>query len=117
MVIGKPSVFCGFTFFGEVDAAEPFESGTLFLPRFQIVKKNKNCCLIINFPLQQPEYKSQVIEKIEQQIESISWSDLEQLEQDKKSLLSVDREQSQDPDYFKSVVESALDSNRGGRIK
>ena len=116
LAIGKPSVFCGFTFFNHVDAAEPFRSGTLFLPRFQIVKKNKNCCLIINFPLQQPEYKSQVITKIEQYIDAIDWSDLEQLAENENCLRSTDRQQTQDPNYFKSVVESALDSIAAGEL-
>ena len=116
LAIGKPSIFCSFTFFAEVESAEPFESGTLFLPRFQIVKKNKNCCLIVNFPIRQEKYRSQILSRIEQRIESIDWSDLQQLEQDEGSLLSVDREQSQDPKYFKSVVESALTSIAAGEL-
>ena len=51
LAIGKPSVFCSFTFFADPHDSEPFESSTLFLPRFQIVKKNKNCCFIVNYPL------------------------------------------------------------------
>lgn len=110
LAIGKPSVFCGFTFFAEVQESEPFKSGTLFLPRFQIVKKNKSCCLIVNFPLQESKDKSSVLEHLEQTVNAIDWSDLEQLEESDSSLLSINREQSQDPDYFKSVVKSALNS-------
>ncbi|MEL6927710.1 MAG: isochorismate synthase [Cyanobacteria bacterium J06600_6] len=116
LVIGKPSVFCAFTFFAEVKDSEPFKSGTLFLPRFQIVKKNKNCCLIVNFPIEKGEDKKSVIEQIEQKVNSINWSDLEQLKREESSLLSVDRQQSQDPNYFKTVVKSALNSIAEGKM-
>ena len=115
LAIGKPSVFCGFTFFDEVKQSEPFKSGTLFLPRFHVVKKNKSCCLIVNFPLQKDQDKSRVIEQIEQKINSIDWSVLEK-SQEESSLLSVDRDRSQDPEYFKSVVSSALDLIAAGEL-
>ncbi|MEO1669915.1 MAG: isochorismate synthase, partial [Cyanobacteria bacterium J06631_2] len=108
LVIGKPSVFCGFTFSAEVQESEPFKSGTLFLPRFQIVKKNKNCCLIINFPLHEGGDKSLLVEQIEQKVSTIDWSTLDRLEESDSSLQSVNRQQSQDTDYFKSAVKSAL---------
>ncbi|MEM6613806.1 MAG: isochorismate synthase [Cyanobacteria bacterium P01_C01_bin.72] len=110
LVIGKPSVFCSFTFLAEVQESEPFKSGTLFLPRFQIVKKNKNCCLIINFPLHEGDDKSSIIEQIEQKVNTIDWSTLVWLEESASNLESVNRQQFQDTDYFKSVVESALNS-------
>ncbi|MEL6495648.1 MAG: isochorismate synthase [Cyanobacteria bacterium J06623_7] len=110
LALGKPSVFCSFTFFAEIEDAEPFKSGTLFLSRFQIVKKNKNCCFIVNFPLAPEHDKTEAIAQINQKVNSINWSDLESLEEPEDSLLSANREQSQDLDYFKSVVTSALDS-------
>ena len=116
LAIGKPSVFCSFTFFPEVKKSEPFSSGTLFLPRFQIVKKNKNCCLIVNFPWEEEQNKDLVIQQIEHKVNNINWSNLEQLEKEDCSLLSVDRQQSQDSDYFKSVVESALNSIATGEL-
>ena len=115
LAIGKPSVFCSFTFFAEVEESEPFKSGILFLPRFQIVKKNKNCCLIINFPINEQQDKDLVIKQIEQRVNNINWSNLGQLEED-CSLLSVDREQFQDSNYFKSVVKSALNSIAAGEL-
>lgn len=116
LMLGKPSVFCGFSFFADVQETEPFKSGTLFLPRFQVVKKNKNCCLIVNFPLHQEQDKSYVIEQIKQSVNNIDWSTLGGLDEADNSLLSVNREQSQDPDYFKSVVKSALDSIAAGEL-
>ena len=110
LALGKPSVFCSFTFFAEVEESEPFRSGTLFLPRFQIVKKNKNCCLIVNFPLPAGQDKSEAIARINQKVNDVNWSDLSRIDESDRNLLSVDREQSQDTDYFKSVVTSAIES-------
>lgn len=107
----KPGVFCSFTFFADVPDSEPFPAGTMFLPRFQIVKKNKNCYLIVNFPLNQGQKASSLLQQIKQKANSVDWSTMEQLSIPKNnSLLSTAREQSQDIDYFKSVVQSALDS-------
>ncbi len=115
--ISKPGVFCGFTFFSEVKESEPFRSGTLFLPRFQIVKKNKSCYLIVNFPLNQGQNKSSLLQQIKLKATSVDWSEVEQITvSGNNSLLSIDREQSQDPDYFKSVVQSALDSIDKGEL-
>jgi menaquinone-specific isochorismate synthase len=116
LILGKPSVFCGFTFFADIEESEPFKSGTLFLPRFQIVKKNKHCCLIVNFPLHQGHDKSYVLEQIKQKANTINWSALNRLAEDDYGLLSVNREQSQDSDYFKSVVASAISSIEAGEL-
>ena len=125
LAISKPSVFCGFSFFTEVEESEPFKSGTLFLPRFQIVKKNKSCCLIVNFPVDKEQNKRFCLEQIRQKVKEIDWSALEQLSaNENNSLLSIDRDRggsplahrTQDPDYFKSVVRSSLDSIAAGEI-
>lgn len=114
----KPSVFCSFTFFADGES-EPFKPGTLFLPRFQIVKKNKNCCLIVNFPLKQGQDKNQIIQQIEQRINKLNWSAIEELDQSKNSknnLFSLDRDRVCDPVYFKSAIASALDSIAAGEL-
>ena len=109
LAIGKPSVFCSFTFFNDIEKSQPFKSGTLFLPRFQIVKKNKNCCLIVNFPLAKGQAENQVIKAIKQKLDSINWTALEELNVNKSNqFLSVDRKQHQDAEYFKTVVTSVL---------
>ena len=109
--LGKPSVFCSFTFFADPQESEPFKSGTLFLPRFQIVKKNKNCCLIVNYPLAPEQDKSHFVNLIQQKLNNINWSDVERLNgKGENSFLSTERDQCQDPNYFKSVVASALDA-------
>lgn len=111
LALGKPSVFCSFTFFADPKDSEPFKSGTLFLPRFQIVKKNKNCCFIINYPLPKGHSKQEFVNHTQQKLNNINWSSLEQLDiAEENTLLSKERDQTQDTDYFKSVVTSALDS-------
>lgn len=116
LIAGKPSVFCGFTFFADVEESEPFKSGTLFLPRFQIVKKNKNCCLIVNFPLHQGQDKNYVLEQIKQKVDNLDWSSFKRLDEEDCSFLSVNRQQSQDPNYFKTVVKSVLSSIAAGEL-
>lgn len=111
IAIGKPSVFCSFTFFANPKKSEPFRSGTLFLPRFQIVKKNKNCCFIVNYPLQQGQNKSDFVNYTQQKLNNINWADFKQLNIDgEDTLLSTERDLSQDSNYFKSVITSALNS-------
>jgi menaquinone-specific isochorismate synthase len=111
LTIGKPSVFCSFTFFNDSDHSQPFKSGTLFLPRFQIVKKHKNCCLIVNFPLPEKQQENAVAKEIKQKLNNINWASFKKPNIDENNrLLSINREQSQDSDYFKSVVASALDA-------
>ncbi len=111
LAIGKPGVFCSFTFFADPQKTEPFKSGTLFLPRFQIVKKNKNCCLIVNFPLKKEQEKEVIVKQIKQKVNNINWSALGSLNTNEEdSLLPIDRAQSQDTKYFRSVVTSALDA-------
>ena len=116
LAIAKPSVFCSFSFFADVDRSAPFKSGTLFLPRFQIVKKNKNCCLIVNFPVAKGQDKDLYIEQLERQIERVDWSAVAQLNCSQYELSSLDRQQLQDPNYFKTVVESSLNSIAEGEL-
>ncbi|MBE9048291.1 isochorismate synthase [Pleurocapsales cyanobacterium LEGE 10410] len=115
LTIAKPSVFCSFTFFADRES-EPFKPGTLFLPRFQIVKKNKSCCLVVNFPLQRGQDKHRIIQQIEQRINKINWSALETLDTNEHKLFSIDRDRICDPNYFKSAIVSALDSIAAGEL-
>ena len=111
VAIGKPNVFCSFTFFQDPKESEPFQSGTLFLPRFQIVKKNKSCCFIVNYPLRKGESASKFVKHTQQKLNNINWADLEQLDTVAgEGLLTAERDRIQDPGYFKSVVTSALNS-------
>lgn len=107
---GKPCIFCNFTFFSEV-SNEHFPVSTLFLPRLQIVKKNRNYCLIVNFPLQESDRESLVVKQINQKINQINWSDLTVRVSD--TLVhseAIDLAEAKNSKHFKSVVSSALNS-------
>ena len=107
--ISKPSVFCSFTFFPDTDTSQPFRAGTLFLPRFQIIKKNKSCYLIINYPLSANQNESQIIKQIKQKVSSTNWRNLAPTNANlNNSLLSIERDL--ESDYFKEVVTSALNA-------
>ena len=107
----NPSIFCSFTFFTKQKQEDTFAGGTLFLPRFQVVKKNKNCWLIINFPLAESQDEKILSNQLEKTIQSINWIEFETLEiQSDSDGLPVPNSVGKNSDYFKSVVTSALNS-------
>ena len=107
----KPCIFCSFGFFPTHKKSNAFSAATIFLPRFQIVKKNRNCFFIVNFPLKDGREETTVTKQIKQRIKQIDWRSLEQLDVQPNSNSSmVDRSQGKNSNYFKSVVASALDS-------
>ena len=119
LAVSNPSVFCSFSFFSKQRQEDSFAGGTLFLPRFQITKKNKNCWLIINFPLSKSQNEKVINDQLETAIESINWLELETLEEqcERSSVSFMDQEglivpnyTVKNSDYFKSVVSSALNS-------
>ncbi|MGF1540322.1 MAG: isochorismate synthase MenF [Pleurocapsa sp.] len=107
----NPSIFCSFTFFSQQKQEDIFSSGTLFLPRFQIAKKNKTCWLIINFPLAESQDKKNIRERLEKSIKIIDWRELEKLEiSSDRDTFAIPSTETKNSDYFKSVVTSALNS-------
>ena len=119
LAVSNPSVFCSFSFFSKQRQEDSFAGGTLFLPRFQITKKNKNCWLIINFPLSESQNEKVINDQLETAVKSINWLELETLEEqcERSSVSFIDRDDLVVPnytvknsDYFKSVVSSALNS-------
>ncbi len=111
----NPSIFCSFTFFSKQKQKDSFTGGTLFLPRFQVAKKNKNCWLIINFPLAESQDEKNISQRLEKSIQSIDWRELETLEipstySRERDGLVVPNSAEKNSDYFKSVVTSALNS-------
>ncbi|BAU64920.1 isochorismate synthase [Stanieria sp. NIES-3757] len=107
-----PHLFCTFTFFPDADKSySPFPAATVFLPRLQIIKKNKSCILIVNVPVNYADNSKLIVEEIKQKINSIDWS----LQQKISSEINEDfannyNSISEDSEYFKSVVTSALNS-------
>ena len=67
----NPYLFCSFTFFPNSDEDTAFPAATVFLPRFQVVRKNKNCFFIVNYPLKSPQKRQSISSQVQQKINSI----------------------------------------------
>ena len=111
----EPNIFCSFTFFTECNKSySTFPAATIFLPRFQIVKKNKNCIFIVNLPVNENEDIEDLTKEIKQKINSFNWSHYETIESDRtlenKAENNQNNSEKDNSEYFKSVVTSALNS-------
>jgi menaquinone-specific isochorismate synthase len=111
-IIGQPSIFCSFTFFSDSIVDKTFFPGaTVFLPRFQIVRRHKSCLLIINTPLNETESSNQAIENLKQEIARIDWSQLTSIDRSLQENSAADVSTPlADARHFKSTVTEALDS-------
>ena len=86
---------------------------SIFLPRFQITKKNKSYFLIINFPLHNQQEIKPLISRLCQKTKSIDWEKYQQpiinakkpRDWNNQNLFSA-----ANSGYFKSTVRSALES-------
>ena len=109
-----PHLFCSFTFFTECNKSySPFPAATIFLPRFQVFKKNKNCVFVINLPVNNNEKIQTLTEEIRQKINTFDWSDRENLNIDtnlENNWQKRDSSSKENSDYLKSVVTSSLNS-------
>ena len=109
-----PHLFCSFTFFPECNKSySPFPAATIFLPRFQVVKKNKNCVFIVNIPVNTNEKISNLTEEIRQKINTFDWSNQENINIDnslRNNWQKSNNSAKDNQDYFKSVVTSSLNS-------
>lgn len=112
-------IFCSFSFFpryqSEIATAKTASNSPaakVFLPRFQVTKKNKNYFLIINYPLTHPSERERAIEQIEQKIARIDWTKYENIIPQQKEATWDEQNlfSSENSQYFKSTVRSALDS-------
>ncbi|MDJ0576792.1 MAG: isochorismate synthase [Xenococcaceae cyanobacterium MO_234.B1] len=109
----NPYLFCSFTFFPNSDEDTAFPAATVFLPRFQVVRKNKNCFFIVNYPLKSPQKRQSILSQVQQKINSIDWSQYTQLVNSKITGENFDNETqaaNANQEHFKSIVISALDS-------
>lgn len=107
-------IFCSFSFFNDaalINSSHP--AATIFLPRFQVTKRNKNYFLLVNVPLEDQQNLKQLKNQLKQKIKAIDWSEYstfsatqtERVKWEEQNLFSPQNSQ-----YFKSTVRSALDS-------
>ena len=111
-------IFCSFSFFPKSDELAAAEtesnspSATVFLPRFQITKKNKNYFFLVNYPVDDLSNKKEVIRQIQQKIDRINWSQYATISNEVKEATWQDKNlfSAENSQYFKSTVRSALNS-------
>ena len=69
----KPLFFCSFSFFDNHSQKDyPFPPGTIFLPKWQITRKNKNCFLIGNLLINADLNIEKTLEELWQKITAIN---------------------------------------------
>ena len=109
-----PRIFCSFSFFSDVSASDrDFPPATVFLPRFQLIKQNKKCFLVVNYPLRNPQEESIVIRKLNYKLKTIDWQQQEHLIINEKIESNWEQQNifsSEHSQYFRNVVGSALRS-------
>jgi menaquinone-specific isochorismate synthase len=114
LTASKPCIFCSFSFFAESKQSHTFPAATVFLPRFQVVRKNKTCLIIVNFPLTEGQKEKVVVKQIEKYLQALDWACLEKVYSSSQStvrdLSSLAQGQRENSNYFESVVTSALSS-------
>ena len=67
-----PHFFCGFGFFDQnTQANYPFPAATVFLPRWQVVVKNKHCTLIMNTMINSGVNIQRILQNLQNKIEII----------------------------------------------
>jgi menaquinone-specific isochorismate synthase len=107
-------IFCSFSFFDNTeltDSSHP--AATIFLPRFQVTKRNKNSFLLVNIPLNNRQNLKEIKNLLKQRIQAINWSECSSFSASEKK--QVDWEEQnlfspQNSQYFKATVGSALNS-------
>ena len=110
----EAKIFCSFSFFERAENPQSSTpTATIFLPRFQITRKHKNCFLIVNFPFQNQENLKVIKTQLNRQTKAIDWSQYEKFSTVEKRLTDWEEQNlfsRQNSQYFKTIVRSALDS-------
>lgn len=113
-LFAKPLFFCSFSFFDtNLQQNYPFSPGTIFLPKWQIARKNKRCILVANILISRNLNIESVLQKLWQKI-----TDINNLKYDFVSLndskAKFIKNPITKPSKFKLSVLSALEDIRKG---
>jgi menaquinone-specific isochorismate synthase len=105
-----PHFFCSFTFFDRSNfERSPFPAGTIFLPKFQVYKKNSSCTLVVNLAVSERDNIKYLLEQLNREIKNINWSNYDGSnfanEDFRQPKLHAKIEQAYD---FQQIVNSAL---------
>ncbi|MGH2415524.1 MAG: isochorismate synthase, partial [Brasilonema sp.] len=107
-----PYLFCTFTFFSTGQTSHsPFPAATIFLPRFQVVKKQDKCVLVINLSINKQANLQVLLKQLQYQIKTITWS-ANNLREDLEDQIHTKtvKTNTQSSYNFTSAVASALKS-------
>jgi menaquinone-specific isochorismate synthase len=110
----EPRFFCSYTFFNDANpSSSQFSPATVFLPKYQIVRKHKSSILVVNSIVREGEKIQDCLQELKQQAQSIEWSlkniDLTLENGEKISEVSNEIEDDRGEE-FKSSVSSVLKS-------
>jgi menaquinone-specific isochorismate synthase len=75
LVGSEPRFFCSYTFFDDASpSSSQFSPATVFLPKYQIVRKHKSSILVVNSIVREGEKIQDCLQELKQQVRSIEWS-------------------------------------------
>ncbi|MGK7924404.1 MAG: isochorismate synthase MenF [Spirulina sp.] len=106
----KPYFFCSFSFFPTAASLDyPFPPATIFLPQFQVTRKNNRCFFVANVAMSKTLNIKLAIEEIGQTIQKICQTRLPPVPSSLPPQNAFNpRENEQNEHHFKIAVQSAL---------
>ncbi len=114
LIGSEPRFFCSYTFFNDATQTNyHFPIATVFLPKYQIVRKHKSCILVANLAVREGEKIQDCLEELKQQVRSIEWSfkNFTQLTTNNTETNEITNDIEDDRgEEFKSTVSSVLKS-------
>ncbi len=107
----KPYCFNSFTFFEQTrDPKPPFSPATLFLPKWQIIRRQTRSFVIVNWPIDWQSPLAEITQTIWQQLQRIRLSQSVDFHCLANLSLTRSRWEMLDTNQFQTAVSSALDA-------
>lgn len=105
-----PYFFCSFSFFDHVTSEDnaAFPAATIFLPRWQIIRKSHSCYVIVNQPLYQESDLDNLTETIWQQLQTICLAKRRIFDLPNDIKHHLNRWEIVEPNHFSERVEAVL---------
>jgi menaquinone-specific isochorismate synthase len=108
-----PHFFCSFTFFDDNKFSEsPFPCATIFLPRWQIARKNHQCVLVANVAIKANSAIEKIYQNLQQTIQKITFKTYSLKGEFARFPTHLQKPNIPDQHQFKKSVLLALDSIR-----
>ncbi|NJO93445.1 MAG: isochorismate synthase, partial [Hydrococcus sp. RM1_1_31] len=111
-----PYLFCSFTFFPEAkNQNSSFPPATIILPTYQIVRKQKNCVLVVNLVIDRQTELQDLLRRIQDKLKAFTWG-CDRLEFVEQKPETARQAKIQTLHHFKSSVSLALESIQNRRF-